>query len=391
MQKIVRFFLRSSVVVVALMGCSQQKMESLLKHDLEVSGRQLRAFAERFDTTLATPRSWDGEKYTSVSPTDWTIGFFPGTLWLYYQITGDKEFEGLAKKYTARIAGNELRTNTHDLGFIVFCSYGKQQEAERDSTSANMIVQASKSLVSRFNPEIGLIRSWDFGKWDYPVIIDNMMNLEMLFWTSEYTGDPIFREIAIKHADKTLENHFRPDGTCYHVVSYRGDGNIESRGTHQGYTDESSWARGQAWALYGYTVCYRYTRYERYLKKAKEIARLIMTLDGMPKDHVPYWDYDAPDKPHAARDASAAAITASALLELSSITSDGESHAYYKYAEKIIRSLSSEPYLSKVGENGSFILGHSTGSAPHGSEVDCPLVYADYYFLEAIKRYQSIR
>lgn len=373
-----------------MVGCSHpSEMDSLLQHDIEVAGEQLSAFAQKFDALQATPRSWNGTDYTSISPTDWTIGFYPGTLWLYYELTGDKKYEDLALKYTARVAGNETRTNTHDLGFIIFCSYGRQQEVERDSTSAAMIVKASDSLISRFDPEVGLIRSWDFGSWNYPVIIDNMMNLDMLFWASDYTGDSTYRDIAIKHADKTLENHFREDNSTYHVVSYNDDGTVESKGTHQGYSDDSRWARGQAWALYGYTMCYRYTRYERYLNKAIEVASLIMNLPNMPEDLIPYWDYDAPGQPDVARDASAAAVTASALLELSTMTSDGPSKSYFKYAEQILRSLSSAEYLSAPGDNGDFILKHCTGAAPFNSEVDTPLVYADYYFLEAIKRYQD--
>lgn len=383
----IKLILLSLAAVFSMTACSQQKMAELIKNDLDVAGQHLSGFAARFDTTAATPRSWNGTKHTTISPSDWTIGFFPGTLWLYYQLTGDKKYEALAEKYTARIAGNEIRTDTHDLGFIIFCSYGKQQEVKKDSCSAAMVIAASKSLVSRFDPKIGLIRSWGFGDWNYPVIIDNMMNLEMLFWASEYTGDSTYRNIAIKHADRTLENHFREDNTCYHVVSYNNDGSIESKGTYQGYSDDSAWARGQAWALYGYTMCYRYTRYERYLRKAVEVAEMIMNLKDMPEDLVPYWDYNAPGKPDVARDASAAAISASALFELSSLTSDGHSQRYFKYAEDILRSLSSDEYLAAPGDNGDFILKHCTGAAPFKSEVDAPLVYADYYFLEAIKRY----
>lgn len=295
-----------------------------------------------------------------------------------------------ALKFTARLSDIPAIKTTHDLGFMVFCSYGKQYEVEKDSISAAAIVEASNSLISRFDPSIGLIRSWNFGKWNYPVIIDNMMNLEMLFWASEYTGNPQYRDIAIKHADKTMENHFREDNSSYHVVSYNNDGTVESKGTHQGYSDSSSWSRGQAWALYGYTLCYRFTKDNRYLEQSENIATLIIDNKTTPKDHIPYWDYDAPNIPDEPRDASAAAVTASALLELQLYVDKNLAKIYKDYAASIIRSLSSPEYLADKGDNGFFILKHSTGAASLGSEIDVPLVYADYYFLEALKRYREL-
>lgn len=389
-----RFIVRGILPLVCLMAAScktNSSVDSVMPNDLDVAGKQLISFAEYFDTSSFTARSWKDGKYKLIKPRDWTSGFFPGSLWTYYELTGDETYKSWAEKYTARQDSVPFMTHTHDLGFMVFCSYGKQYEVEKDSVSAAAIIQASHSLCNRFNPTIGLIRSWDFGKWNYPVIIDNMMNLEMLFWASEYTGDSSFKEIAVKHADKTLENHYRDDYSSYHVVSYNDDGSVESRGTHQGYSDESSWARGQAWGLYGYVVCYRYTGYDRYLDMAQKIASYIMDNPNMPEDKIPYWDYDVPDKTDCPRDASAAAITASALLELSTMTADGPSAKYRRYAEDILESLSSDTYLAKPGENGYFLLKHSTGSAPADSEVDVPLNYADYYFLEALLRYKSIK
>ena len=243
------------------------------------------------DTTSGTLRSWDGKNYRVQPHSDWTCGFYPGSLWLYYQLSGKEEYSDMARKYTARLNDIPYLTDTHDLGFMVFCSYGKQYECLQDSSSVSAILQAAESLASRFDERVGLIRSWDFGPWNYPVIIDNMMNLEMLFVASELTGDPVYRDIAVRHADKTLENHFRPDASSWHVVSYNNDGTIERKQTHQGYSDDSRWARGQAWGLYGYTVCYRYTKDSRYIEQACRIAAMIMEAVKT-SDAIPYWDYD---------------------------------------------------------------------------------------------------
>lgn len=378
-----------SFLAPIIASCAGNNINSLIDKDLKRAGEQLSLMSERFDTAAVTPRSWDNGVY-KLLPKDWTCGFFPGVYWLYYQLTGDKAMEEEALKFTARLSDIPAIKTTHDLGFMVFCSYGKQYEVEKDSISAAAIVEASNSLISRFDPSIGLIRSWNFGKWNYPVIIDNMMNLEMLFWASEYTGNPQYRDIAIKHADKTMENHFREDNSSYHVVSYNNDGTVESKGTHQGYSDSSSWSRGQAWALYGYTLCYRFTKDNRYLEQSENIATLIIDNKTTPKDHIPYWDYDAPNIPDEPRDASAAAVTASALLELQLYVDKNLAKIYKDYAASIIRSLSSPEYLADKGDNGFFILKHSTGAASLGSEIDVPLVYADYYFLEALKRYREL-
>lgn len=378
-----------SFLAPIMISCAGNNIDSLIDKDLKRAGEQLSLMSERFDMAAVTPRSWDKGVY-KLLPKDWTCGFFPGVYWLYYQLTGDKAIEKEALKFTARLSDIPAIKTTHDLGFMVFCSYGKQYEVEKDSVSAAAIVEASNSLISRFDPSIGLIRSWNFGKWNYPVIIDNMMNLEMLFWASEYTGNPQYRDIAIKHADKTMENHFREDNSSYHVVSYNNDGTVESKGTHQGYSDSSSWSRGQAWALYGYTLCYRFTKDNRYLEQSENIATLIIDNKTTPKDHIPYWDYDAPNIPDEPRDASAAAVTASALLELQLYVDKNLAKIYKDYAASIIRSLSSPEYLADKGDNGFFILKHSTGAASLGSEIDVPLVYADYYFLEALKRYREL-
>ena len=317
---------------------------------------------------------------------DWTSGFFPGSLWLAYELTGDERLLADAVDYTNKMLPATFYTGTHDLGFMVGCSYGNALRISPNDSLKTVIIRTADNLASRFNPEIGAIRSWDFGPWNFPVIIDNMMNLELLFQASKLTGDNKYKDIAIRHADKTMACHFRPDMTSYHVVSYNPDGSIETRQTFQGRSDESAWARGQAWGVYGYTVCYRETGDKKYLEFAQKIADMIISRVKT-EDHIPLWDYDAPNLTTTPRDASAAAVTSSALFELCGYLPD--SQKYFNYAESILRSLSSPEYLAEPGTNCGFILKHSTGSLAHGSEIDVPLNYADYYYLESIKRYMG--
>jgi len=241
--------------------------------------------------------------------------------------------------------------------------------------------------MTRFHSNVGLIKSWDNRKlWEYPVIIDNMMNLELLYDISKMTGNDNMKNACISHADKTLQNHFRSDYSSFHVVNYDSvSGKVISKVTHQGYSDSSSWARGQAWGLYGFTMMYRETKNPAYLNHARKIATFILNHPRLPKDKIPFWDFDAPNIPNEPRDASAAAIIASALIELSTYVT--EKNDYFKTAETILKNLSSDNYLAKNGENGLFLLKHSTGNWPKKDEIDVPIAYADYYYLEALKRY----
>lgn len=332
------------------------------------------------------PRTVENGKLRLVGSPDWTSGFFPGELWYLYEYTGDEKWLDQARNYTHKLEKEQYNTGTHDLGFMMYCSYGNGYRLTDNPTYKNIVIQSSKSLSKRFNSQIGLIRSWDHNadEWLYPVIIDNMMNLEMLFQATKFTGDSSFYKIAVTHADNTLKNHFRPDLSSYHVVDYNQDGSVRKKVTHQGYNDASAWARGQAWALYGYTLCYRETKNPAYLKQAEGIANFI--LNNLPADMVPYWDYNDPKIPEVSKDASAAAITASALFELRSYSEN--SKVYTKAAKKMLKSLSNN-YTSDTGKNFGFILDHSTGHHPANSEIDVPLNYADYYYLEALLRYNN--
>lgn len=343
------------------------------------------------DNEALFPRSIEKDgSLRLVKPKDWTSGFFPGTLWFLYENSGDEFWLNQAQKFTEQLESQQFDTGTHDTGFKVYCSFGNGYRLTHNEAYKDIIVQTAKSLSTRYNPVVGAIRSWDHNsdKWDFPVIIDNMMNLELLFAASRFSGDSTFYNIAVAHADTTMEHHFRDDYSSYHVVGFNPEtGAVEKRNTHQGYADASAWARGQAWALYGYTVSYRETKDKKYLDQAENIAHFIFSNPNLPADLVPYWDFDAPDLEHQPRDVSAAAITASALYELSSFSDKSED--YKKDANKIMNSLAST-YTSQNGENKGFILGHSTGNKNKDDEVDVPLNYADYYYLEALLRKKNL-
>lgn len=320
---------------------------------------------------------------------DWTEGFFPGSLWYLYELTGEERWKEDAKHIQQWNKEDRFYSN-HDLGFIFNCSYGNGKRLTGNKDYLPVMIDAGNTLIDRFDPDVGCIKSWNTDRgwqaerdWQFPVIIDNMMNLELLFELTIITVDEKYADVAIQHANTTIENHFREDYSSYHVVDYDSiSGEIRSRERAQGYAHESSWSRGQAWGLYGYTMCYRYTGDQQYLDQAISIADYILDNAAMREDDVPYWDYDAPGIPDEPRDASAAAITASALIELSQYT-DG---AYLARAKRILSTLSGEEYFARPGTNANFILKHSTGSIPHGNEIDAPLVYADYYYLEALVR-----
>ena len=331
------------------------------------------------------PRTFENGKLKLVTSRDWTSGFFPGILWYLYDYTKDQKWLNEAKVSTSKLEKEQFNKGTHDLGFMIYCSYGNGYRLTKNEDYKTVIIQAAKSLSTRFNPKVGLIRSWDHNGdiWKYPVIIDNMMNLELLFEATKFSGDSSFYKIAVSHADNTLKNHFRADASSFHVVDYNPEtGAVNEKVTHQGYANNSAWARGQAWGLYGFTMCYRFTHDKRYLEQANKIASFILNNPNLPKDLVPYWDYNDPAIPNTSRDASAAAITASALYELAKYSNP---KLYQKKADAILKSLSTA-YHTPVNAGHNFILVHSTGHRPAKSEIDVPLNYADYYYLEALLR-----
>ena len=382
----------SLLILLPFLASGSSIKKQLVKKDLPFAEQQVQRMIDVMEESgkILSPRTTKDGKIRYTSFQDWTSGFFPGSLWYLYKLTGKEEWKKEAEKYTEALDKIQYLTWHHDIGFMIQCSYGNGLRCADKEAYKPVIVQAANSLSTRFRPGAGIIQSWNVTGgwqakrgWTCPVIIDNMMNLELLFEATALSGDSSFYKIAVSHADQTLKYHFRPDNSSYHVVDYDPEtGKVLHRHTAQGYAHESAWARGQAWALYGYTVCYRYTKNKAYLEQAEKIAAYLFSHPRMPEDLVPYWDFDAPNIPNEPRDASAAAIIASALYELN----DYSKNNYRKTADRIMESLSSPAYTAKPGENGNFILMHSVGSIPHGSEIDEPLVYADYYFLEAMER-----
>lgn len=329
------------------------------------------------------------DKFEACKSDWWVSGFYPGTLLYLYEQTKDPVLYKETERILKVLEKEKDNKTTHDLGFMMYCSFGLANEIKPKPAYRDILITSAKSLASRFNPTVGCIQSWDSKSDDFLVIIDNMMNLELLFWATRATGDSSYYKIAVTHANTTMKNHFRPDYSSYHVVNYNAKtGAVQQRRTDQGYADESAWARGQAWGLYGYTLMYRETKDQKYLDQANHIARFILDHPNLPADKIPYWDFNAPNIPNALRDASAAAVMASAFLELSKYNGKPAKQEYFKTAEKMIQILSSPKYKAAPGTNGGFILMHGVGHMPKKSEVDVPLTYGDYYYIEALKRYK---
>ncbi len=369
---------------------SKEKLEVIVDNALNFSEQQYMLLAEKYaDQEGVLPRSYENGENTISDSRWWTSGFFPGSLWYIYENTNNKKILEFAQLYTDRVEREKFTTDNHDVGFMLYCSFGNGLRLTGEKKYEEVLTTGAYSLATRFNPKIGLIRSWDHStdRWQFPVIIDNMMNLELLLWAAEQTGDSQLIDMSVSHANKTMEHHFRPDYSSYHVVSYDTiSGLPHVKQTHQGCSDESSWSRGQSWGLYGYTYLYRLLKDDIYLKQAQLIAYFLINHPNMPADYIPYWDYDSPDIPETYRDVSAGTIMTSALIELSDYVDADRAKKYMRVVETQIRALASPKYTANLGENGLFILKHGVGAIPFDSEIDVPLTYADYYYLEALTR-----
>lgn len=369
-------------------------ISNVINNDINFSTRQYSLMLQQIgrEGKVRIPKTIDKlGRMVYIPIDDWCSGFFPGSLCYLYQLTNDKSWLLQSRRFTEALDSIQYLTWHHDVGFMIGSSYLNIYRLSPNKAYKKAIIQTAKSLCTRFRKKAGVIQSWNVDRgwqskrgWTCPVIIDNMMNLELLFEATRLSGDSTYWKVAVSHANKTLENQFRKDGSCYHVVDYDpNNGAVLHRQTAQGYADNSAWARGQAWAIYGYTVCYRYTHDRKYLDQAVKTLNFVMQNPNLPDDLIPYWDFDAPNIPNEPRDVSSAACIASALYEMNNYLPD---NGYTSLADRIIRSLSSPEYRAPLGKNGCFLLMHSVGSIPHNNEIDVPLNYADYYFLEALTR-----
>ncbi len=394
------YTLISCLSIFILTGCSSSKKatNSSASVSIEWISENLQSAAKQYKTLMQNvpdgvmPETFADGKLVTCKPGNWIAGFYPGNLIFLFEATGDSAFYKEALRKIALMDPEQYNTGTHDLGFMMYCSYGNLYKISPEEKYKQILLNSARSLSTRFNPKVGCIRSWGNrnDSAEFKVIIDNMMNLELLVWATKVTGDSSFYHIAVSHANTTLENHFRPDNSSYHVVIYDPKtGNVIKKVTAQGAADSSAWARGQSWGLYGFTMMYRETKDEKYLEQAQKIAAFILNNPHLPADKVPYWDYDAPEIPNVKRDASSAAIMASALIELSKYSSSSLSKKYLHTASVILHSLSSSQYRAAYGKEGGFILKHNVGNMNAGADVDVPLPYADYYYLEALMRYKS--
>ncbi|PRD52791.1 glycoside hydrolase family 88 protein [Sphingobacterium gobiense] len=404
------FYFICLLLMIATTSCdSQRKNELLIERSFDTA---IPLYENLLKTTTENLRNYphslhpDGSiKYLQID--EWTGGFWPGILWYIYEYTEDEKWKKEAISWTESLVSNQYNTAHHDIGFMMYCSYGNAIRFLDTPSYKEILVQSAKSLCERYNEQVGSIQSWntrkskgDINIWEFPVIMDNMMNLELLFYASKVTKDSSFRDIAISHALQTLAHHVRPDYSSFHVVNYNPDtGKALHKQTLQGFSDNSTWARGQAWGIYGFTMVYRETGDKRFLSTAEGMADFFLDHPQLPEDKIPYWDFNVGEEGYhpdwdyqkgmeIPRDASAAAITASALLELRDYVDTDKCHKYEQAAYNMLSTLASEPYLNIEHANPYYLLKHSTGNFPSNNEVDVPLIYADYYFLEALHRLQ---
>lgn len=393
--------MRKTIFFITSLLClacqKQESMQELTARVFERAAAQMELMDKNLDSAAVSnpgvaiyPRSInkEGALWTS-NYKWWCSGFYPGSMWYVYEYTGDEKIKELALKYQAGLEPLRFRKDDHDIGFQLMCSYGNCLRLTEDQTCVPVLIDGANSLASRFDPEVGCTRSWSFGKWSFPVIVDNMMNMELLLKAAELGGSDSLKNVALAHARTTMKNHFRDDKSCFHLVDYNPEtGEVAGKQTVQGLADDSAWARGQAWGLYGFTMVYRFCKEQDILDHAIAIAEYL--LPRLPEDGVPFWDYDSAEIPNDVRDASAAAIMASGLIELSQYVDAEKAERYLATAEKMLRTLASEEYLCAEGEDYGFLLKHSTGNKNTDSEVDVPLTYADYYFLEALIRWSRL-
>tara|TARA_R110002049_G_scaffold30489_1_gene104396 strand:- start:5333 stop:6577 length:1245 start_codon:yes stop_codon:yes gene_type:complete len=394
------------VVLFLMLACNSTKKE-FIKEDASASGvsefqpenilkssvLKLKKVSKALSSVDSFPRniSKDKKDWNLVGVTDWCSGFWPGILWYAYEQTNDEALKSQAERFTKPLKNIAYRpAYTHDIGFMMFCSYGNGYRLTGNEDYKKVLLAAADTLATLYNPKAGTILSWPgmVKKMGHNTIIDNMMNLELLFWAANNGGDQSLYNLALSHAQVSMERLVRPDYSIYHVATFdESTGEFIKGITHQGYADESMWARGQGWGIYGFAVAYRETGEKEFLNTAKNLANHF--LERLPKDSIPYWDFDDPKIPDTPKDASAATVSACGMLELVNLVEDEELKIkYYNAAKELIATLSAPEYLS--GDTNDALLLHSTGHMPNNSEIDVSIVYADYYYMEALLRLKKI-
>ncbi len=373
------------------------KLDSKVDHALNFARQQLKKTIASLsnDTNQFPEEAILGEDLTwkTKNLNGWGSGYFPGMLWYMYEDTTDDFWKQKAQAWTISLENEKGNINHHDIGLIIGCSFGHAYRLTNDSYYRQVVVEAANSLARRFNPAVGCTRSW--GKIDndktFTVIIDNMVCTELLFMGAKLGGQKQWYDMAVSHALKTMKNHIRSDSSTYHVVEYDPvKGGVIQKRSHQGFAEESCWARGQAWAIYGFTTTFRETGDEPFLKTAQKTADYF--IDNLPKDHIPYWDFRLPDIQKAKRDTSAAAIAASGMLELSTLTKDEQaSKKYFDTACSILNALCCAPYLAEGTKSPAILLQMTYGvKDATNDKIIGSWIWGDYYFVEAMMRYKQI-
>lgn len=330
--------------------------------------------------------------WKKVGVRDWCSGFWPGVLWYSYEYSGDESIKREAEKYTDPIKTIAFTpAQDHDIGFMVYCSYGNAYRLTGKQEYKDVLLSAADTLATLYNPNVGSILSWPIKRDEYAhnTIIDNMMNLELLFWAAKNGGGKHLYDVAVSHANVTMKYIVRKDNAVYHLGEFNDKTGAFIKGhTHQGYADESMWARGQTWGIYGFALAYRETGKQEFLNTSIKLTDHF--LNRLPKDGIPFWDFDDPKIPNAPKDASAAAIAACGMLELSGLVKDEKLKVkYFDAAQNLIKILSTDAYFS--GDTNQALLLHSTGHHPGNTEINVPIIYADYYYMEALTRLKKIK
>lgn len=394
------------IFCITQISCSKEKMDmhtengcvidtAQIKNSIETVIQQNSLSIQSYPNPTEVPRSVNEYGETVFNTFDrgihWTVGFYPGSLWLLFDLSGDSTWEKRAQIWTAPLEKIKNYTYTHDLGFMMFCSFGNGFRLKQNDDYKHILLQSAKSLRHRYDESVKAVKSHDYAGYKFPVIIDNMMNLELLFWATKISGDSSYYFAAKNHAHTTLHNHFRENMSAYQYVDFDSEsGVVIKKGNTQGYNDQSEWARGQAWALYGFTTCYRETGDVVFLDAAEKIAIYLLEQSSMKHTIIPKWDLTVPNIENEPYDASAGAIICSALFDLHSLSNQNQEY-YKNHALQILSCLSSDQFLADVGTNNFFLLKHSVGSYPLNENVDSPIVYADYYFLESLVKFHNTK